>query len=483
MQLKMHDRTTISLKHQWILMLMFMMSLASSAQVPDNSRRVDTLSLAERISVRTNLVDWGLMVPNIGVEFDIRSTNWNRYAVNANFRYRPHTNSTYVRGIVYTLFEATLEGRVYWCERKCTPTGYLSPHRKWFDKLWSCRNMLPSHPNWVFYRGGYVTYSKYSMLWGGGEGRQGTAYMAGVTWGFVKPFLAFQNGNSMDMEFGFSGGIMYNKYDTFRADRENNCYPKTGHEDGKFGPMLRDLHVALVYRFGNYPIQKKYRWRYDVDMAFREKKDSLYNAWLTAREQKYIKDSIYRVVAQEFRLLYDSCVDVRHREQQQAIDEQAPARVPNYTPKQLAKMRRDSIKQARLDSVNAIKKARLDSINAIKKARRDSLAKNDPKLAKKFAEEDAREAKLQEQREKIERSKAKAKEKAKDAQATIERQRAKREAAKKAEEGMTKEEKAAARKAKAQAAQEKIARMRARREAAKKAAEEAKNSTEEGGTE
>jgi DNA repair exonuclease SbcCD ATPase subunit len=284
------------------------------------------------------------------------------------------------------------------------------------------------------------------------------------------------------MEFGFSAGIMYNKYDKFRADRENNCYPITGHEDGKWGPMLRDIHVALVYRFGNYPIQKKYRWRYDVDMDFREKKDSIYNAWLSGREQKYIQDSIYRVVSQEFKMLYDSCVDVRHREQQRAIDEQAPARVPNYTPKQLAKMRKDSIKQARLDSISAIKKAHRDSINAIKKARRDSLAAKDPKLAKKFAEEDAREAKQQELRDKIERNKKKAKSKAKDAQAAIERQRAKREAEKKAEASMTKEEKAAARKAKAQAAQEKIARMRARREAAKKAAEAAKNA-EEGGAE
>ncbi len=456
---------------QWILMLMLLMPLATSAQVADNSRRVDTLSLAERISVRTNLVDWGLLVPNVGVEFDIRNTNWNRWAVNANFRYRPKTSSTYVRGIVFDIFEATLEGRVYWRERKCTPTGYLSPHRHWIDKLWSCRNMMPSHPNWVFYRGGYVTYSKYSMLWGGSEGRQGTAYMAGVTWGFVKPFLAFQNGNSVDMEFGFSAGIMYNKYDTFRADRENNCYPITGHEDGKWGPMIRDLHVALVYRFGNYPIQKKYRWRYDVDMDFRERKDSIYNAWLSGREQKYIQDSIYRVVSQEFRMLYDSCVDVRHREQQKAIDEQAPARVPNYTPKQLAKMRKDSIKQARLDS-----------INAIKKARRDSLAAKDPKLAKKFAEEEAKAAKQKELRNKIERNKEKAKSKAKDAQATIERQRTKREAEKKAEASMTKEEKVAARKAKAQAAQEKIARMRARREAAKKVSEDAKKA-EEGGVE
>lgn len=473
----------MGVNHHVIMIFMLLLSLTASAQVADNSRRVDTLSLAERISVRTNLVDWGLMVPNVGVEFDIRGTNWNRYAVNANLRYRPHTSSTYVRGIVYNLFEASLEGRVYWRERKCTPTGYLSPHRHWWDKLWSCRNMFPSHPNWVFYRGGYVSYAKYSFMFGGPTGYQGTAYQAGVTWGFVKPFLAFDNGNSLDMEFGFSAGAMYTKYDTYRADRESNCYPKTGHNDGKIMPMLKDLHVAVVYRFGNYPIQKKYRWRYDVDLDFREKKDSIYNAWLTGREQQYIKDSIYRVMALEFKQLYDSCVDVRHREEQQAIDEKAPTRIPNYTPKQLAKMRKDSIKQARLDSIGAIKKAYNDSVAAVKKARRDSLAAKDPKLAKKFAEEDAREEKLQKQRERIERAKEKAKEKSKNAQATLDRQRQKREADKAAESGMSKEEKKAAAKAKAQAAQERIARMRARREAAKAAAKESATKDEEEGGE
>lgn len=486
MHSKRYGSIAVTARHRLILMLFFVLPLTASAQVMDNSRRVDTLSLAERISVRTNLVDWVLLVPNIGVEFDIRNTNWNRWAVNANFRYRPRTTSTYVRGIVYNLFEATLEGRVYWRERKCSTNGYLRPHRYWWDKLWSCRNMLPSHPNWVFYRGGYITYSDYSMMFGGSEGRQGTAYMAGVTWGFVKPFLMFTNGNSVDMEFGISAGVMYNKYDTYKADRVSNCYPKTGHQDGKLSPMVRDVHVALVYRFGNYPLLKKYRWRYDVDLDFRDKKDSIYNSWLTGREQKYIKDSIYNVMAAEFRILYDSCVDVRHREEQEAINAKAPARIPNYTPKQLAKMRRDSIKQARLDSVNAIKKAYNDSIAAVKKARRDSLAANNPKLAKKFAEEDAREEKMRRQREKLEAAKEKYKNKTKNAQATIERQRAKREAEKKAEAKMTKEEKAAARKAKAQAAQERIARMKerlAKQKAAKEKEENAAEKTEEGGTE
>ena len=104
MQLKWHNGMVKATGCQWILMLMLLMPLATSAQVADNSRRVDTLSLAERMSVRTNLVDWGLLVPNVGVEVDIRNTNWNRCAVNGNIRYRPKTSSTYVRGIVFNLF-------------------------------------------------------------------------------------------------------------------------------------------------------------------------------------------------------------------------------------------------------------------------------------------------------------------------------------------------------------------------------------------
>ena len=40
------------------------------AQVMEHRTGVDTLSLAERISVRTNAADWMLLTPNIGVEYD-----------------------------------------------------------------------------------------------------------------------------------------------------------------------------------------------------------------------------------------------------------------------------------------------------------------------------------------------------------------------------------------------------------------------------
>ena len=331
-------------------------SLPLVAQPADNSRRVDTLSLADRITFRTNIVDWALMVPNIGAEFDIRGVNWNRWSVGVNVRWRPKSTSTYIKDKVFNLFEATLEGRMYWRERQARAKGYLSRHRNPWDKLWSCRNMMPSHPNWVFYRGGYVGLAQYSTLFGD-TGYQGKSYMAGVTWGFVKPMVGFNNGNSLDIEFGFSGGVIATAYDTYTADTENNCYPK-GEHYRKILPMLRDIHVALVYRMGNYPLRRKYRWRYDVDMDYRDRKDAAYDAILLRREQKFYNDSIYRVMSGEFRQLYDSISDQHHRAEQAAIDAKAPKRIVDKTSRHERALQRLELQRHRRAAEKAEKAAK-----------------------------------------------------------------------------------------------------------------------------
>lgn len=322
-----------------VIILALLFPCRAQAQVMDNSRRVDTLSLAERLSLRTNIVDWSLMVPNVGVEYDLRRENWSRYSLNLNIRYRPRTSGTFVRPVRFDLFEATVEGRMYWRERKATPNGYLRRHNHWWDKLFSCRTMLPSHPNWIFYRGVYLSYSDYDLYLSGHDGRQGEMLSAGFTWGFVKPFLAFQNGSSVDMEFGVSAGIGYTGYDRFRHDNERNVYYRTGTRDWHIVkyPVVRDLHVAMVYRFGRYPIQRKYRWRYDVDMAFRNRRDADYSDRLLYRERQFVRDSIYRVVSRDFRELYDSCVNERRMEKQKAIDAKAPKRLEQAVEKRKGK--------------------------------------------------------------------------------------------------------------------------------------------------
>lgn len=66
-------------KYLWMCILFC--PIVVMAQVIETRPYVDTLSTSERISLRTNAVDWLLLVPNIGVEYDVRNLNWNRWTV------------------------------------------------------------------------------------------------------------------------------------------------------------------------------------------------------------------------------------------------------------------------------------------------------------------------------------------------------------------------------------------------------------------
>ena len=48
----------------------------AQAQVVDRKPQTDTLSVADRLSVRTNAADWLLLLPNIGVELDLGNKNY-----------------------------------------------------------------------------------------------------------------------------------------------------------------------------------------------------------------------------------------------------------------------------------------------------------------------------------------------------------------------------------------------------------------------
>lgn len=314
-----YKKTKFALRHvvmAWALLLSLNVNAHS---VMDEGHHVDTLSLLERISLHTNAVDWVMCIPNLAVEFDVKARNYNRWSFMAGVRYRPSMKNTFVMPVVFNIFEVSLEGRGYWRERRATPTGIFSHHRMWYEKILSCRAMLPSHPTWVFYRGGYATYTKYSFfLKDAIKGRQGQAIQAGFTWGFEKPLYQFSDGNSLDLDCGISGGFCMHKTDKYDIDQENNAYGVTERaEKWKFNPypVLKDIHVSFVYRFGKYPIQKRYRWRYDADIQYRTVMDSLYSDAESRALQKYIADSIYSVVYLDFRHVYDSVLAVRTAEE------------------------------------------------------------------------------------------------------------------------------------------------------------------------
>lgn len=261
----------------------------ATAQIVDTRPYVDTLSMSERISLRTNTMDWLLLIPNIGVEYDIKNLNWNRWSVGLNLRWLPQSSHTYIARAVYTVAEARLELRNYYRIRPYDNRNVVR-QEGFFNRLMSARRKESRHPATVYYRGAYVSYGDFSLRLRG-EGRQGSAITGGAMWGMIKPLYEFPNGNSLDMEFGIAAGISYLKYDTYIPDAVNDCYRVTGNKS-TIMPMVSDLRLGFVYRFGKYPVNKKYRWRYDVDMTYQGELDSITSQRATDRINNKQMDSL-----------------------------------------------------------------------------------------------------------------------------------------------------------------------------------------------
>lgn len=340
---------------------MFVFSLSVAAQGVDKSMRVDTLSLAERLSFHTNMVDWTLLIPNAGIEFDVHSTNWNRWAVGLDVRYNWQTSHTFKSGLVYNIMGARFYFRNYWRTRQAEPrdeenkfdkTYKIYPHTRFLDRVFSCRRNRVRHPGLLFYRGAYLSYNKFSIKLLGSEGYQGSAVTAGFTYGIVKPLYVFKNGNSLDVDLGVSAGLALASYDKYRHDRENDCYPVTKRAQSGIFPVVSDLHVGFVYRLGRYPVTKKYRWRYDCDQIYKDRIDSIYSAKMSAAEKRYTEDTIMVSVSKDFWHCYDSIIAVKK------IETDSLNRVKDAAAAKAHKAQKERERQARLDAKAAKTKAK-----------------------------------------------------------------------------------------------------------------------------
>ena len=268
----------------------------------DTGHKIDTLSAADRLSFRTNAVEWLILVPNIGIEYDLGRYNYNRYSLGLNLRYNWQTSHTFKTGLIFNVAEARLELRNYYRIREFT--SYVERKKGFLNRLFSPRRDVSKHPTTTFYRGVFAAYNR-STIKLGSEGHQGNAVIGGVMWGMIKPLYGFRNGNSLDFELGAAVGVAYAKYSTFTHDPFYDYYPKTG-EKTAILPVINDLRVGFVYHLGNYPITKKYRWRYDVDMAYQGAYDNQLLENRRQAESKAFSDSLDNLVRKLFWEKYDS---------------------------------------------------------------------------------------------------------------------------------------------------------------------------------
>ena len=325
-------------------------SNAGRAQMFETRTGVDTLTLGERISVHANLAGWALLVPNVGVEFDIKNTNWNRWAVGLDLKARWQTSSNLRQQHFYCINEARLYYRNYWRSRHADGKD-LKKHTNILDKTFSCRRTNVRHPRTTYYRGAYLMFSDISYKIMGLYCRQGQVASAGVTYGIVKPLFGFSSGNTIDLDLGFDAGFVATHIEKLRPD--GNCYIRVKPAEWKFlpYPIPTEARVGLVYRFGKYPITKKYRWRYDVDVKYQEAMRDRMLEQERLRREKQNADSLYRLVSTDFMHCYDSIAAANAKAEAAKVA--------------LAKKQADELKQAEAQKkAEELKKAKEEKLKA-----------------------------------------------------------------------------------------------------------------------
>lgn len=298
-------KTTKNWLYAIFLMIAVLFPQIGKAQIFESRTGVDTLTFAERISLRTNAVDWTLLTPNLGVEFDVKSTNWNRWAVGLTLKTKWNTPATFKNRVFYNITEVRADFRNYWRTRQIN--NKVPAHTGFIDRLFSCRRRVVKHPKTTYYRGAYMSFSDFSIKFGR-EGHQGKALSAGITYGIIKPLYAFRTGNTLDLDLGFDAGFVAVNSEKFIYNRADNCYTRTKQGSWKVVPfpMPTAARVGFVYRFGSYPITKKYRWRYDADAQYQYRVDSIANQRVVDAINKHNRDSVESVIYKEFWQVYDS---------------------------------------------------------------------------------------------------------------------------------------------------------------------------------
>lgn len=242
-----------------VLCLFPMLLSAQTTRVKES----DTIPGRERWAIKTNAVEWLLTIPNIGVEFDLSRSIYNRMTIGLTAKWNWNTRHNYKPSVVFNVFEVRPEFRYYWRTTMKQPRDDDDTTRRsvrqWLkEEVFTTGRVDPKY--WrAYYIGGYVHGGKYSFKFGE-EGRQGQMYGLGFTMGYGLPLYTYKSG-AIDIELGASLGIELTKYDVYTHNPDGNYYTKVESKSRGLHvvpyPVVSELKVGFVYRFNS--IQNKYK--------------------------------------------------------------------------------------------------------------------------------------------------------------------------------------------------------------------------------
>lgn len=314
--------------------------LTTIAQTTQNTtEQQDSISLPfmKRFSIRTNVVDWIVATPNLGLELDLSGSPKTRFSVLVNGKWNWNTSHSVAPRIIYNVAAGSVEARKYW-----RTGGTLSGTKPFKTFTKDNRDSTVSLPRWGFqrfrrnvlsgrtfkdpriwrayYAGVYAGYEKYTISLGR-EGKQGDSYNFGFTGGWSIPLYPFKDGRTVDLDLGLAIGAKMTEYDMFRYEEETACYVYQGTKGRHFVPypVIQDVHVSFIFRFQS--ISKKVqggaeryeKWENEVYDVKRTKREKI-------RQRNWdIRDSMYQVRRVQLKRdsLHNDSIKQKYREKQQ----------------------------------------------------------------------------------------------------------------------------------------------------------------------
>ena len=244
------------------------------------TNKLDSLKLTERFNVKTNMLGWLLMSPNIGIEMNLGKHNWSQWSIG-------------------------ISGRAMWATSNQDEAPYtrhnLGEGRLHVNRYWHGRGLMRS-----WFTGAYAGYSSFDLKLSQ-TGYYGNGYIFGMTFGTVTPLYGYSNGSSIDLEMNVNAGVLLAKVDEYVCSDDRQYYITTRQSNGRrllWNPLplavTTDLiRVSLVYHLGP-TVANRYRRRIAIDNDYRElqntlalQRDSTQQAREQQRQQR--KDSLMMV--------------------------------------------------------------------------------------------------------------------------------------------------------------------------------------------
>lgn len=290
----------------YLLFLFFMLTAAMTVSAQTDRRprnmlrtnQLDTLSWQERIALRTNMLGWTLLSPNIGAELTLGTRNWSRWTLTLDARTMTGLTAEKAPYVMRDLRELRLGVRRYEHGRG----------------LWRS-----------LFVGAYGGYADYDMKMGP-TGHRGDGLTVGITAGTIAPLYGYPNGSSLDLEVSINAGLLwandehYERQMVMTQVSENEFAERSQHVVTRlakrglqwYAPLYVAatdvLRVSLVYRLGP-TVADRYRRRIAIDEEYR----------LHENEMSLRRDSISQAEQRQKQLRRDSLerVDYEKRFEQQ----------------------------------------------------------------------------------------------------------------------------------------------------------------------